>query len=65
MFVAWKSWRPLLFLLVPWNLAIAASAVYFGWHYIVDFYPALLLAWGGWWVAGRLTTDSGDVTPRG
>ena len=37
---------PLLLLLVPWNLAIAASAVYFGWHYVVDFYPALLLAWG-------------------
>jgi|JI10StandDraft_1071094.scaffolds.fasta_scaffold115317_2 membrane-associated phospholipid phosphatase len=52
--VAWRTWRPLLFLLVPWNAAIAASAVYFGWHYAIDFYPALLLAWGGWWAAGRL-----------
>ncbi|MGE0638729.1 MAG: phosphatase PAP2 family protein [Thermoanaerobaculia bacterium] len=50
--VAWRTWRPLLVLLVPWNLAIAASAVYFGWHYILDFYPAIGLAWGCWWVAG-------------
>ncbi len=41
LFLAWKSWRPLLLLLVPWNLAIAASAVYLGWHYVVDFYPGL------------------------
>ncbi|MEO8198819.1 MAG: phosphatase PAP2 family protein [Thermoanaerobaculia bacterium] len=54
-FVAWKVWRPLLLLLVPWNLAIVASAIYYGWHYAIDFYPALLLAWGGWWAAGRLT----------
>jgi membrane-associated phospholipid phosphatase len=52
--LAWRCWRPLLFVLVPWNLGIAASAVYFGWHYAVDFYPALLLAWGCWWAAGRL-----------
>lgn len=58
LFVAWKTWRPLLVLLVPWNLAIAASAVYFGWHYVIDFYPALLLAWGGWWAAGRLAERS-------
>jgi len=58
LFVAWKSWRPLLFLLVPWNLAIAASAVYFGWHYVVDFYPALALAALGWWAAGLLTRVS-------
>lgn len=56
--LAWKTWRPLLFLLVPWNLAIAASAIYFGWHYVVDFYPALLLAWGSWWSAHRLVGKS-------
>ncbi len=54
--LAWKCWRPLLFVLVPWNVGIAASAVYFGWHYVVDFYPALALAWGCWWAAGRLTS---------
>ena len=63
LFVAWKTWRPLLLLLVPWNLAIAASAVYFGWHYVVDFYPALLLAWGGWWAAGRLVETTGGTAP--
>ena len=42
--------------------AIAASAVYFGWHYAVDFYPALLLAWGGWWAAGRLVTPVSSVS---
>jgi len=59
--VAWRWCRPLLWLLVPWNLAIAASAVYLGWHYVVDFYPALLLAWGAWWMAGRISGD--DATP--
>lgn len=64
LFVAWKTWRPLLLLLVPWNLAIAASAVYFGWHYVVDFYPALALAWGGWWAAGRFVDATGrDLAP--
>nr|MBP9825039.1 phosphatase PAP2 family protein [Thermoanaerobaculia bacterium] len=52
--VAWRVWRPLLVLLVPWNLAIAASAVYFGWHYALDIYPGLALAALGWWAAGRL-----------
>ena len=54
LFVAWKCWRPLLVLLVPWNLAIAVSAVYFGWHYALDIYPGLALAALGWWAAGRL-----------
>lgn len=66
LFVAWKCWRPLLVVLVPWNLAIAASAVYFGWHYAVDFYPALLLAWGGWVAAGRLAeADRRGAEPSG
>lgn len=59
LFVAWRSWRPLLLLLVPWNLAIAASAVYYGWHYVVDFYPALLLSWGAWVAAGRFSGQGG------
>ena len=54
--LAWRCCKPLLFLLVPWNLGIAASAVYFGWHYVIDFYPALALAWGCWAAAGRLTS---------
>lgn len=53
LFAAWRWCRPLLWLLVPWNLAIAWSALYFGWHYAIDFYPGLALAWGGWWAAGR------------
>jgi hypothetical protein len=55
--LAWRCWRPLLVVLVPWNIGIAASAVYFGWHYVVDFYPALLLAWGCWWAAGKFTSE--------
>jgi len=39
---AWRWCRPLVWLLVPWNLAIAWSALYFGWHYAIDFYPGLL-----------------------
>ena len=65
LFVAWKSWRPLLVLLIPWNLAIAASAVYFGWHYVIDFYPALALAAGCWWGAGKLHAMSGPPSGSG
>jgi hypothetical protein len=55
LFAAWRWCRPLLVLLVPWNLAIAWSALVLGWHYAVDFYPGILLAGGAWWAAGRLT----------
>lgn len=51
---AWRWARPLVPLLVLWNLAIAWSALYFGWHYAVDFYPGVALAAGAWWLAGRL-----------
>lgn len=50
---AWRWARPLVPLLVLWNLAIAWSALYFGWHYAVDFYPGVALACGAWWLAGR------------
>lgn len=50
-FAAWRWCRPLVWLLIPWNLAIAWSALYFGWHYAIDFYPGVALAWGGWWLA--------------
>ncbi len=52
-FAAWRWCRPLVWLLIPWNLAIAWSALYFGWHYAIDFYPGVALAWGGWWLAGK------------
>lgn len=54
-FVAWRWCRWLLALLVPFNLAVAWAAVAWGWHYAVDFYPGILLAGAGWWVAGRWT----------
>jgi membrane-associated phospholipid phosphatase len=61
LFVAARWAKPLLVLLIPWNLAIAWSALYFGWHYAIDFYPGMLLAWGGWWLAGRWTERPGPV----
>ncbi|HSM14785.1 MAG TPA: phosphatase PAP2 family protein, partial [Thermoanaerobaculia bacterium] len=54
LFAAWRWSRPLFWLLVPFNLAIAWSALAWGWHYAVDFYPGVLLAWGAWWASGRL-----------
>ena len=54
LFAAGRWAKPLLLLLVPVNLAVVWSALYFGWHYAIDFYPAILLAWGGWWAAGKL-----------
>jgi hypothetical protein len=54
---AWRWAKPLLVLLVPLNLLVAWSALVWGWHYAVDFYPGLLLAWGGWWAAGEMTAE--------
>ena len=56
---AWRWCRPLLWLLVPWNLLIAWATVAWGWHYAIDIYPGLLLAWGAWAVAGRLMPGNG------
>jgi hypothetical protein len=65
LFAAARFSRPLLALLVPWNLAIAWSALYFGWHYAIDFYPGLLLAWGGWWLSGKLLPDAAPRAENG
>jgi hypothetical protein len=66
---AWRWSRRLLVVLVPLNLLIAWSALVWGWHYAIDFYPGLLLAWGGWWAAGEIVaTPSIDLrltTPGG
>ncbi|MFN7942582.1 MAG: phosphatase PAP2 family protein [Thermoanaerobaculia bacterium] len=53
--LAWRWARAWLWLLVPWNLAIAVAAVWFGWHYILDFHAGLALIAGAWWAAGKLT----------
>ena len=47
-----------LVLLVPANLLVAWSALVWGWHYAVDFYPGLALAWGGWWAAGAMLGEA-------
>lgn len=60
---AWRWCRPLLVLLIPFNLAVAWSAVAWGWHYAVDFYPGLALAAGAWWVAGRWVRDPRAASP--
>jgi hypothetical protein len=60
-FAAWRWARPLVPVLIVWNLAIAWSALYFGWHYAVDFYPGVALAWGAWWAAGRLVGAPPDA----
>jgi membrane-associated phospholipid phosphatase len=56
----WNRW--LLWLLVPWNLVIAWATVAWGWHYAIDLYAGALLAWGAWWLAGRLT-EGPDARP--
>jgi len=61
LFAAWRWFRPLVLPLLVWNLAIAWSALYFGWHYAIDFYVGALLAWGAWWLAGRWSGDGGIV----
>jgi hypothetical protein len=67
LFAAWRWCRPLLVLLVPFDLAVAWSAVVWGWHYAVDFYPGLALAAGAWWLAGRWVSGGppGSSSGRG
>jgi hypothetical protein len=62
LFAAWRWARWLLVVLVPLNLLVAWSALVWGWHYAIDFYPGLLLAWGGWWAAGRMMAEP-SVSP--
>ena len=45
---AWRWCRPVLILLIPLNLAVAWSALVWGWHYAIDLYAGALLAWGTW-----------------
>jgi hypothetical protein len=65
LFAAWRWAKPLLVALVPWNLAIAWSALILGWHYALDFYPGLALAGGAWWLAGRWTEPPGSDRASG
>lgn len=65
LFAAWRWSRWLLVLLVPLNLLVAWSALVWGWHYAIDFYPGLLLAWGGWWAAGRMVEPANEESLAG
>lgn len=60
LFAALRWFRPMLLVLVPWNLAIAWSALYFGWHYVVDFYVGIALAAVSWKLIPR---PSGSLLP--
>jgi len=52
--IAWTYVRPAAFLVAPFVALIGVSAVWFGWHYVVDFPPGILLAWFCWWAAGTM-----------
>ena len=51
--VCWTHARWLLLVIVPANLVVAWSALHFGWHYAIDFYPGIALALLAWWGAGK------------
>jgi len=51
--ICWTYVRWLLVLIIPGNLLVAWSALHFGWHYIIDFYPGIAIALFAWWATGK------------
>ena len=52
--VAWRRAKPLLILFVPAFLAVAASTVYFGWHWAIDIPAGMATIHLCFWLAARL-----------
>jgi len=48
----WAGWALAVFLGL-----IMVGSVHLAWHYAIDGYAGILLAWFCWWLAGRLLTD--------
>ncbi|MEO8275925.1 MAG: phosphatase PAP2 family protein [Thermoanaerobaculia bacterium] len=56
--IAWTYIRPVAYFIAPVVVCIGVSAVWFGWHYVVDFPAGILLALFCWWAAGKMIPDS-------
>lgn len=52
--IAWTYVRPVAALIAPVVVAIGISAVWFGWHYVVDFPAGIALALFCWWASGKM-----------
>jgi hypothetical protein len=63
--IAWTYVRPVAYLVAPVVVAIGVSAVWFGWHYVVDFPPGIVLAWFCWWAAGKMTQSTPPAAAGG
>jgi membrane-associated phospholipid phosphatase len=55
--VAWTYVRPVAAFIAPIVVAIGISAVWFGWHYVVDFPAGILLALFCWWASGKMIPE--------
>lgn len=51
-FTAGKRWLGIL--LSVFSLVIFIGSIHLGWHYAIDGYAGAVIAFAGWWLAGRL-----------
>lgn len=61
--VAWRYVRWVALVAAAGTLAIAVAAVWFGWHYVIDFPAGLGLAAFCWWAAGRMEPQPPAAEP--
>jgi PAP2 superfamily len=63
--IATRRWRALS--LVLWTLTALTfvGSMALAWHYAVDGYLGVAIAWGCWWAAGRLCGATAETAPPG
>ncbi len=59
--VAWARWIPAGMALWMFVLFMQAGSVVLAWHYAIDGYVGILLAWASWALAGRWTRSRSDT----
>ncbi len=53
-FAGYKIKRYIGHIMVAFMIAILIGSVHLGWHYAIDGYVGIALAWACWWGAGRI-----------
>ena len=56
--VAWRRWMPAGIAVWMFVLFMQAGSVVLAWHYAIDGYVGILLAWASWALAGRWTKNT-------
>jgi hypothetical protein len=60
---AWRRWRPAGMAMWVFALLTQVGSVVLAWHYAIDGYVGVLLAWASWVLAGRWVGEGSDWSP--